>query len=569
MSKSHQILSLLGLALMPFSLWSKPRFVEGEYLVKVKNLEGKAWKAIKENRDFSIKRLHRLISGDFALIKVASSEVSKFRELINRNSDIEYAEPNYLYSLPKVVQEQNLNTFFNTNDSAIEQKFSSLVPNDPMFGELWGLNNSGNNEPSATLPGLKGVDINALAAWGISKGDRALKIAVIDTGIDYKHPDLKNNMWVNEKEANGKAGVDDDSNGFVDDIHGYDFANKDGDPMDGHGHGTHCAGTIGAEHDNGIGVAGVMDEVNLVAIKFLTDSGSGSTEDAILAIDYATKLGVDIMSNSWGGGAFSQALYDAILASKNAGILFVAAAGNDSSNNDQDPHYPSNYNIENVVSVAALNAQEELAYFSCFGKGTVHISAPGHRITSTFTNATYKTLSGTSMATPHMSGILGLLLSREPDLSFKEITDRILYTSIPSAFLRGKTMTSGRADAFNILSDVRPARFEPKESDWSPYLLTQKWESDHPYKASEKLSKTFKVPGAKFLRVVIKKLDLENKYDFINVYDSKGRLLDKMSGKATAYKSVYVDGEEIKIEFISDTSVQAWGFEIEELEAIF
>ena len=179
--------------------------------------------------------------------------------------------------------------------------------------------------------------------------------------------------------------------------------NNDGDPMDGHSHGTHCAGTIGAVHDNEIGVSGVMADVSIVAIKFLTDRGSGTTANAVKAIQYATKLNVDLMSNSWGGGGFSQALYDAIEEASEAGIVFTAAAGISRSNNDQRPHYPSNYQIPNVISVAAHTAQDTLASFSCYGEKTVHVAAPGHKILSTTKKGGYAVYSGTSMATPHVS----------------------------------------------------------------------------------------------------------------------------------------------------------------------
>ena len=248
---------------------------------------------------------------------------------------------------------------------------------------------------------------------------------MIDTGIDYNHEDLKANSWTNEAEANGKPGVDDDNNGLVDDVHGYDFANKDGDPLDGHGHGTHVSGTIGAIHDNGIGVAGVMADVTMVAVKFLSDAGSGTTADAVLAIDYATSLGVDVMSNSWGGGGRSEALFDAIKRANEKGIIFTAAAGNSSSDNDQSPHYPSNYEVDNVISVAAHTNGDGLASFSSYGRRTVHVAAPGHKILSTVANNSYDVYSGTSMATPHVSGVLGLLLSKEGNLTVAEVKERL------------------------------------------------------------------------------------------------------------------------------------------------
>ena len=232
---------------------------------------------------------------------------------------------------------------------------------------------------------VAGEDINVLRAWSITKGSKDVKIAVIDTGVDYTHPDLKDQIDVNLAELNGKPGVDDDGNGFVDDIYGYDFANKDGDPQDGHGHGTHCAGVIGASHNN-IGVAGIMANVKIVPIKFLTDDGSGETIDAIAAIDYGIKRGVNVMSNSWGGGDKEQSLEDAIKAAESAGITFVAAAGNESANNDSTASYPANYEVGNVISVGSYTSTGAKSSFSNYGLKSVHVTAPGSNILSTYKN---------------------------------------------------------------------------------------------------------------------------------------------------------------------------------------
>jgi len=262
---------------------------------------------------------------------------------------------------------------------------------------------------------------------------------------------LKNNIWVNEAEQNGKAGVDDDNNGYVDDIHGYDFANKDGNPIDDHGHGTHCAGIIGASH-NGIGVAGVMSNVKIVALKFLTGSGSGTTEDAILAIDYAIKAGVDVMSNSWGGGDESLALKDAILAANEAGIFFVAAAGNESNNNDTTASFPANYKIDNVISVGSMDGRGKRSSFSNYGANSVHVFAPGSNIYSTFKSNSYKSLSGTSMACPFVSGILGLLKSHDSYLSILEGKERLINNSVSSTDLQS-SVAKGWVDAFKALNN--------------------------------------------------------------------------------------------------------------------
>lgn len=307
--------------------------------------------------------------------------------------------------------------------------------NDADFKKQWGLYNDGRNSGNIFFPGKKGVDVDAKEAWTITKGSNDIKIAVIDTGVDYKHEDLKGNIMINDVELNGTPGVDDDGNGYVDDIYGYDFANDDADPMDGHGHGTHCAGVIGAEH-NSIGIRGVMANVKMLPIKFLTDRGSGTLEAAVKSIDYAIQRGVNVMSNSWGGGPFMQSLFDAIKAADDAGIVFVAAAGNSNSDNDKKATYPANYEVSNVISVGAIDGKGKRASFSNYGKKTVHVFAPGVKTYSTVQNNNYKNMSGTSMAAPHVSGVVGLLLTMERNLTPAEVRDRLVNSTVNTDDLR-------------------------------------------------------------------------------------------------------------------------------------
>lgn len=291
--------------------------------------------------------------------------------------------------------------------------------------------------------------IKAREAWAITEGSEDIVIAVIDTGIDYNHEDLKDNMWTNEAELNGEEGVDDDENGYVDDIYGYNFQKGHGDPMDDHSHGTHCAGVIGAVH-NSIGINGVMKNVKLMALKFLGSSG-GSSAGAIAAIKYATKMKVNVMSNSWGGGGRSVIMENAIKDAEKAGIVFVAAAGNDGRNNDYGTHYPSNYEVDNVIAVASHTVQDKLSYFSNYGIKNVHVSAPGSDILSTVPDNKYKSYSGTSMATPYVSGVIGLLLSQNPDLKPLEIRKLLMKTSFKGPAYTEKVVSKGRIDAAKAL----------------------------------------------------------------------------------------------------------------------
>jgi len=289
--------------------------------------------------------------------------------------------------------------------------------------------------------------VNAELAWAVTEGSKDIVVAVIDTGVDYTHPELVKQMWTNEAELNGEKGVDDDENGFVDDIYGYDFQNNDGDPMDDHSHGTHCAGVIGASHD-GVGTNGMMKNVRIMALKFLGAQG-GSTAGAIASINYATKMKANVMSNSWGGGPYSSILGKAIAKANEAGIVFTAAAGNSSRNNDYTETYPANY--PGVIAVAAHTKFDKLAYFSNHGIEKVHVSAPGSGILSSVLKGKYKSYSGTSMATPYVSGIVGLLLSIKPEATPEELRTLLMETSVKGKAYTKKVMSGGRVDAAEAL----------------------------------------------------------------------------------------------------------------------
>lgn len=538
--------------------------VPGEIIVKFR--EGRAKSALnKSMKALGIMgtREIKLSSETLSVLKISSDKsLEQTLSALNKNDDVVYAEPNFIYRVnpikgDKSVVKRQLKSPFTD--------FTAAIPSDPQFGQLWGLRNTGSNEPQGKA-GVEGSDINALKAWDLTTGSKSVRIAVIDTGVDYNHPDLKENMWTNAAELNGKAGVDDDKNGYVDDIHGYDFANNDSNPMDGNSHGTHCSGTIGAIHNNQVGVAGVMSDVNIVAVKFLGDDGSGSLEAAIKAIDYATTLNVDLMSNSWGGGGRSQALLDAIQRASDKGIIFTAAAGNSSSNNDSSPSYPASYEAANVISVAATTAQNGLASFSSYGRNSVHIGAPGHNILSTVAGGLYDVYSGTSMATPHVSGVLGLLLAKEGRLPHAELKERLTMTGVPVSGLRGKTQTASRIDAFNLLTDTRPERSGPKNDSWKTQALDERLESAHPYADNATLSKTITIPGAKYLRVKVAKFDLESGYDYVRIADGQGNTVEKVTGAGQNYTTDYIEGNTVTIDFVSDRSVNKWGYLIQEIE---
>ncbi|MCE3015072.1 MAG: S8 family serine peptidase [Pirellula sp.] len=305
------------------------------------------------------------------------------------------------------------------------------IPNDPQFGSLWGLINYG------AQGGLANADINIEPAWALGTATNVVT-AVIDTGVDYTHPDLAANIWSNTDEVAGN-GIDDDGNGYIDDIRGWDFVSNDSDPMDDNGHGTHVAGTIGAVGDNGIGVTGVAWKASIMPLKFLDQSGSGSLSNAIKAIQYARVNGAKIINASWGGGGFSSALQSAISQFITSGGLFVAAAGNEATNNDVTPSYPANY--QGVISVGASTRTDTRASFSNFGT-SVDVFAPGQSILSTLPGNRYGSLSGTSMATPQVAGALALLWGQNPTLTATTISQALINNT--DNILRALNSTHGR-----------------------------------------------------------------------------------------------------------------------------
>jgi subtilisin family serine protease len=368
---------------------------------------------------------------------------------------VRYAEPNYIVHV-------------------------DATPNDPSFGQLYGLNNTGQTIQGGA--GTADADIDAPEAWDHTTGSSNVVVAVVDTGVDYTHPDLAANMWVNPGENCGSTdptivcaqrtnGIDDDppnpaypnypnaGNGYVDDVYGYDFVNHDGDPMDDMAtvyHGTHVSGTIGGVGNNGVGVAGVNWHVKVMALKFLNSSGSGSTSDAVTAFAYAKLMHANLTSNSWGGGGFSQALLDAINANGAAGILTVAAAGNASADDDSAPPYPAGYDTRYVLAVAATDNNDALASFSSYGRHTVMLGAPGVNIYSTMAGGGYQYLSGTSMATPHVAGAAALLLSVFPTLQPKAIAAILGRTADPKPAVDGNTISGGRLNANNAVTCSGP-----------------------------------------------------------------------------------------------------------------
>jgi len=518
--------------------------VPGEYIVKLRptmNIMGMSElnkKALSQSLGAYVKT--SIPEFNLVVVKRATFETQTSSiKTLNQNPLVEYSEPNFIYHVSK-------------------------APNDPDLKKLWGLNNTA--QAISDSLGIAGVDIAAEKAWDIETGSEKVLVAVIDTGIDYNHQDIKENIWTNFAELNGKPGVDDDGNGVIDDIHGANFVDAEkptGNPIDDHGHGTHCSGTIGAKGDDGKGIVGVNWNVRILGAKFLSADGSGSLEGAVKAIAYANKMGAKVLSNSWGGGGFSQALKDVIEETNKSGAIFIAAAGNESNNNDKKPSYPASYQVENIISVAAIDNMGAIAKFSNYGKTSVHIGAPGVNIYSSVKGNAYDTWSGTSMATPHVSGVAALLAAHEPQLSGVEIKKRLLSTTRSLSSLRGKTTTGGLVNAYAALINAQTAPDLDDPVNWVSMAVDI--QSSHPYKS--KANDTFEIqaPGAKEFSIYFSKFDSEKNFDEATIFDKAGNVVGKLSGPNNETFSPVITGDYAKIVFKSDDSVEGYGFEITKL----
>ena len=358
---------------------------------------------------------------------------------LRQSPDVSFVEPNQILRLED-----------NGVQTAVSGQEKPGRPND-LDERLWGLKNTK----------TPGADISALQAWEVSTGSKeGPLIAVIDSGADYRHPDLAANIAVNSAEIPGD-GKDNDGNGVIDDVFGYNAFEDHGDPMDGLGHGTHCTGTIAAEGNNGRGIVGVQWHAQVLPVKIFHDRGLTTTDAILRGLEYAKKRGAVITSNSWGGPQPSQAIRQAFASFPSA--LHVAAAGNDGRNTDTKPTYPADYDLPNILTVGAGNSSDSPSWFTNFGRQSVDIFAPGEDILSTVPGGGYGVKSGTSMATPHVSGAAGLVATVYPEAGPAELKDRLLYSSDPLDSLQGMAVMEGRLNAHRALSADRISPAAPND----------------------------------------------------------------------------------------------------------
>ena len=414
------------------------RYVAGELIVQFRTGVSEAQRAaVRANVNASVLRRYDALRVERIAIPAAANPIA-LAQAFSANPDVEAAQPNF-----------------------IREAVSTSSPDDPYYvnGSLWGLSR-----------------ISAPSAWSAyGAGTDTIVVADIDTGVDYTHPDLAAHMWVNPGEVAGN-GFDDDHNGYVDDVHGIDTANNDGDPADDHGHGTHTSGTFGAVSDNGTGIASVAPNVKVLACKFISAGGTGSDADAIECFNYVVAMkqrgvNVRVTSNSWGGerGAyFPSALKNAIDAAGNAGIVNVFAAGNAGVNIDVTPFDPASFTSPSIVSVAASDSGDGRAGWSNYGAVSVDLAAPGVDILSTVPGG-YGYASGTSMATPHVAGVAALLLAHQPWLGVADAKDLLLRSVDPIESWNGLVATAGRLNAYQALATVpAPTNNAPSVTLTSP-----------------------------------------------------------------------------------------------------
>lgn len=405
-------------------------YVDGEVLVRFRTDNPRDSRDVKGPAMRAHARLGAVIVEDFSSLGLGGAQLVRVPE--NRSvedaiaayrddPDVLYAEPNYLVHI-------------------------NGLPNDPALSEQWGLRNTG--QVIEEQRGTAGADIDAALAWGRERGSNEIVVAVVDTGIDYTHPDLRANSWRNPGEVAGNR-LDDDRNGYIDDVYGWDFRNMDAEPLDDNGHGTHLAGIIGAVGNNRIGGSGVMHQVRLMPLKFLGSNGRGSTASEVKAILYARAAGADIICCSFGSGLYSATERSAI---EGTNALFVCAAGNTGMNTDETPEYPASFSSGNIIAVAATDNRDRLGAFSSYGKSTVDLGAPGVGIFSTLPGNEYGYMTGTSMATSMVAGAAGLVKSAYPGLSPTELRARLVKGVDPLVSLNGRVASNGRLNLGRALA---------------------------------------------------------------------------------------------------------------------
>lgn len=525
-----------------------------------------------------------IFSGDQAVVAKYLKEQGVKYQFVTLDKQDEFYQVKYsganldvgqiMVDLDGKVKSIEPNRIFATQSSMNKYEW----PSDKFFFKQWGLNNIGQTAPFG-ISGKRGADMGILDAWKKTKGKGSV-IAVIDTGCDYTHPDLKGSILVNQKEApanGGITGVDDDKNGYTDDVYGYDFVSRgrttpyygvpgDPDPMDESDHGTHCSGAIAATADNGIGVAGVAPEAKLICVRVGDESGL-ATVDIFRGIRYAISRHVDIMTNSYGGDSERESplISSIIEKAEQAGILFVVAAGNNGTDNDVKRTYPADMKLDglengkfkNVLVVGASDNEDNPASWSNYGANSVDVFAPGVNIVSTIPNKThnptgvYAVMSGTSMATPYVAGVAALLISYNPALRGHpdEIVRLIDSTAAQKASMVGKAVSNGRIDAVRALEQSYN-KANLSNVNWLYKADNYKMKGFN--KELVDIRKEFHVEGAKEMKIHFNFVQLEPTYDSVYIYDKNFRLITEVDTLLTNdLWSGVVPGDTVYVRFVN------------------
>lgn len=475
----------LAAQLVTSGAWAKQKTTENtsEYLIKLNKLTSvEAFQAFAQGHGHKAEK----VTDEWILVQLPTRSTQELQTLA-QNGAVDYIQPNYKLGLFKDYKIQDplkraaLGKMLQRHPQFKPTKFvdnpdipgepTNRTGTDPLFEKQWGMN-----------------DLGVADAWKVTKGSPDMIVAVIDTGVDYTHEDLLPNLWHNTKEIPGN-GIDDDNNGYVDDVIGWDFVSNDNKPYDlaveplellfgggNPGHGTHCAGNVAARGDNGLGIAGVAPQVKIMSLRFISEKGEGTTAAAVKAIRYAVDNGAKVLSNSWGSEGEGDpndpenvALREAIQYAQSKGVLFVAAAGNGHQgkgyDNDTDakPAYPASYDFDNIISVAALDKENQLGSFSNWGKKTVDLGAPGVSVFSTTVGGKYSDMvldqfgfkvgwDGTSMACPHVAGAAALYWSAHPTKTWQEVKEAILSSAKKIEALENRSVSNGKLDVKALLS---------------------------------------------------------------------------------------------------------------------
>lgn len=433
------ILTLISMAATGACLAEEaPEYIPGEVLIKFKPMVKQAAIAelVKQRGLYMINENRRV--GIMHMQLPSGTSVEQAVNNYSKRNDVEFVQPNYIG----------------------HRTLCATTPNDTSFSSLWGLNNTGQTVNGTV--GTNDADIDAIEAWDTQQGSASIIVAVIDTGIDWDHPDLSANIWSNADELDN--GSDNDGNGYSGDIRGWDFVNSDNNPIDDHTHGTHVAGIIGATGNNSAGVCGVCWTIKIMPLKAFNAAGVATSSNLVSAINYAVNNSAKIIVASYSGASLDTAEQSAIESANSLGVLVVAAAGNggDDSigdNNDTTPQYPACYDIANIIAVTATDQNDALASFSDYGAQSVDVAAPGVNIYSTIFNDTYGFKNGTSMAVPYVSGIAALLLSQYSSYTPAQLKSWIISRVDAVSALSGKVASGGRVNANNCFQITPPTSF--------------------------------------------------------------------------------------------------------------